>query len=837
MDIRKLLKPRNSALIVLFLLSYILYFAVFFLTIRYSRLNFTLYFTVFAVMLLVILFFSILFYEGILERKKNLRFIGVGGLLIVSLLLGVLTFYLFRVNASINQVISDPNQAISVEFAFVTYDNTTVTQINDINNKKVGILSNAEDLDRNSFVKAELEKNSLNIEYIEYLSYNDLLLALFSEDVDVASLPSDYFNQFSGYEGYEDYLEKTKIVHKFTTKIESTNEIVDVDVSKDPFTILIMGRDEGRTDSLILATYNPLRLEVTMTSIPRDSYVPIACYPNQQKDKIGHAFAVSRDCAIETVENLMDVDINFYVVVNFQGVVDIVDALEKVWLESPVQFVGQNSSSERGHYTIWIPKGGFWATGEMALAFARERHQMPGGDLQRQENQQQVIRQLIERVLSLNDVNKAINVLDAAGKNIETNMSLDQMIGIFNGITQAVSRTSITPQFILDIIGSRLMGYSSYTYNESLQLPLWILKPYEGSIKDNKDLINSNLNESNLPSKIDFKFNAASYFYQPDYFALVYNEKEQHEQLPDFMPNVSYNDWTLEKLRTWTSTRGITLNVNAVKPGDPLYNASYVHNFVVGQSVRYGVKTSNFNTLTVQVIKHDLDCSIDANMQYDECKYKLPNFVQDQTKVVEIVKWASANSVTLTYTIIPESDPSFDKSKIGFAIKQSPESFADIRNLGELNLTVMDSNYSVVIPDTKTWTLDSAKAWVKENLFLETNIQIVNVATLDLTKINTIVSTKPATGAKMKIKDILQVTVYAEGIEFADLTGKNAEDIRTTTCTTMLCTFTKVETSDSTLVGKIASQSIPKGTIIIKNDLATTNVTFGVYTAPTSTTP
>ena len=87
MDIRKLLKPRNSALIVLFLLSYILYFAVFFLTIRYSRLNFTLYFTVFAVMLLVILFFSILFYEGILERKKNLRFIGVGGLLIVSLLL------------------------------------------------------------------------------------------------------------------------------------------------------------------------------------------------------------------------------------------------------------------------------------------------------------------------------------------------------------------------------------------------------------------------------------------------------------------------------------------------------------------------------------------------------------------------------------------------------------------------------------------------------------------------------------------------------------------------------------------------------------------------------
>lgn len=837
MDFSKLLKPRNSALIALFLVSYVLYFSMFFLTIRYSRLNFTLYFTVFAVMLLIILFFSVLFYEGILERKKNLRAIGTVGLVIISLLLGVLNLYLLRVNASINQVITNPNQAISTEFAFVTYDNVSVTQITEINNKKVGILSNAENHDRNSFVKNELEKFNLNIEYIEYLSYNDLILALFSNEIDVASLPSDYYDQFSGYEGYGIFLEKTNIVHTFMTEIETTTEIIDIDVSKDPFSILIMGNDGGRTDTLILATFNPLRLEVTMTSIPRDTFVPIACYPNQQKDKIGHAFSVSRNCAIETVENLFDIHIDFYIMVNFQGVVEIVDALEKVWLVSPVEFVGQDSSDERGHYTVWIPKGGFWASGEMALTFARERHRMPGGDFQRQENQQQVIRGLLNRILSLNNVNQALNVLDAAGKNIETNISLDQMIKIFNGITQAISRTTITPQFILDIIGSRLMGYSSYTYNESLQLPLWILKPFEGSIADNKALIMSNLKEGDLPEKIDFKFNAASYFYQLDYFALVYNEREQHEQLPDFMPNVSYNDWTLERLRTWASERGISLTIKAVNPGDPLYNASYVHNFVVNQSVRYGVMTRNFNALTVHVIKHDLDCKIDVNMQYDECKYKLPNFVLDQVKLEEIVRWANVNNIKLIYDIIPESDLSFDKSKIGYAIKQSPDSFADFRNLSELKLTIMDTNYSVEIPDTKTWTLENARAWVRDNLFSEANIQVSHIATLDLSRVNFIASTRPTSGTKIKIKDVLQVTAFVEGIQIGDHIGKTESEVRNTLCLTMRCTFTRIETNDGSLVGMIASQSIQKEVILIKSELSTTDITLGVYVLPVPATP
>ena len=132
---KNLFKPKNTALIVLFVLTYLLYFAMFFMTLRYSKLNLLLYFTLFVVLLIIILFFTILFYEGIVERKKKLRSIGVVGLVVLSLLLGLVSFYLFRVNASISKVISDPNQLISVETAFVTYDNSKIKDIKDFKSR------------------------------------------------------------------------------------------------------------------------------------------------------------------------------------------------------------------------------------------------------------------------------------------------------------------------------------------------------------------------------------------------------------------------------------------------------------------------------------------------------------------------------------------------------------------------------------------------------------------------------------------------------------------------------------------------------------------------------
>lgn len=835
---------KNIPLFITFIISYSLFFVLFIQTIQYSRLNLAIYSFIFIFLLIVILILSVLAFEGVYENKRKLQRTALVGFVILTLIFSVLTYLVVRINSSVGNVIVDQNQETVVDLAFVTYNNSKLETIDDIANKKLGILSNSDALDRNSAVKSEIEENSINIQYVEYLSYNELMLGLFAGDIDVATLPSDYVNQFEGSEGYQEYLDKTLIIHEFSIKVESTIEQSDIDVTKDPFTILIMGNEDSRTDSMILATYNPIKLSVTMTSIPRDSYVPIACYPNQQKDKLGHASVGGRDCAIQTVENLLDVKIDYYVVVNFQGVVEIVDALEGIWVESPIEFVGQDSSEERGHYTVWIPKGGFWATGEQALTFARERHLMPGGDYQRQVNQQNVIASIIDRTLTLNDVNKALNVLDAAGSNIETNLPLSQMIEIFNGLIKAMNRTNVIPEFIIDITGSQVTGYSSYTYNEPLELPLWIVVPYKGSIEDMKTLINSNLTETTvLPESVEMQFNAASVFFQPDYFALTYNEKEVHEVLPDFMPNMTNNSWTLSRVNEWANARGINIVVDKIKPGTDGYVSSVEHNYIVGQSVRYGVKTSKITTLTVKAIKHDLDCKIDANMVYDECKYKLPNFVLDLTKLSEVVKWATANNITLKYITIPETDATYDKTKLGLIIKQSPETLEDIRTISELTITVMDSNYSVTIPDTTSWNLTSAQNWVAANLIDPANYSVVYIPTTDSSKVGLVSSTVPSSGSKIKVKEALLLNVYGEGFVLDNYVGKTESEVRTALCTPGIvqCVFTTITTTDATLVNKVESQSTPSGTLKLKTEWATSSISFKLYalapTTPSTTTP
>ena len=190
---------------------------------------------------------------------------------------------------------------------------------------------------------------------------------------------------------YEEHLDKTKVIHEFSTKVKiEGTDTVKKDLSKEPFSILLMGNDGGRTDTLIYVSFNPKTMVATLTSIARDSYVPIACYKNQASDKINHSRQISRQCTLDTVSNLLGEQVDYFVEVNFKAVVDIVDSLGKLWIVSPIEFVGQDSSEDRGHFTVWINKGGQFMSGEQVLAFSRERKNMPGGDLQRQLNQQQI---------------------------------------------------------------------------------------------------------------------------------------------------------------------------------------------------------------------------------------------------------------------------------------------------------------------------------------------------------------------------------------------------------------------------------------------------------------
>jgi cell envelope-related function transcriptional attenuator common domain len=156
-------------------------------------------------------------------------------------------------------------------------------------------------------------------------------------------------------------------------------------------------------DTLMLATFNPKTLDVLLLSIPRDTYVPIVCNNNKYA-KINSAAAYGTNCVINTVNKLLDINIDYYVKINFKGVVDLVDAVGGVYVdvEKPdfKSYAGQNfggkmceqnSDRQFGSKLVCVDPGWQVLNGEQALAYARNRHLYAAGDLDRIVHQQQIV--------------------------------------------------------------------------------------------------------------------------------------------------------------------------------------------------------------------------------------------------------------------------------------------------------------------------------------------------------------------------------------------------------------------------------------------------------------
>ena len=206
-----------------------------------------------------------------------------------------------------------------------------------------------------------------------------------------------------------------------------------VDPSVDNVSVLFIGVDgsakrtsqgkgDPRSDALILATFNKEAKSVKLLSIPRDSYVyiPEVGY----KTKINHAHAYGGPKAsIEAVEGLMDLPVDYFVRLNFDAFVDVVDAIGGITAEVPYEFSESNSKDEKN--TIHLMPGEQLLNGEEALALARTRKL--DNDIARGERQQEIIKAIMDKALSANALLKYGDVIEAVGSNVSTNMTFDQM--------------------------------------------------------------------------------------------------------------------------------------------------------------------------------------------------------------------------------------------------------------------------------------------------------------------------------------------------------------------------------------------------------------------------
>lgn len=187
------------------------------------------------------------------------------------------------------------------------------------------------------------------------------------------------------------------------------------------FTLLISGIDVtgpvstvSRSDVNILMTLNPNTRQVLTTSIPRDTFVPIACFGNA-RDKLTHAGIRGVSCTQRTLSNYLGVRIDYYMKVNFTSVVKIMDVVGNVDVYSHYTF--------NGHDGTRFVKGMNNINGQQALEFARTRKTVPGGDYTRGIHQQELIKAVFNKMMSPSNILKVEGIINSVSRSIDTNIS------------------------------------------------------------------------------------------------------------------------------------------------------------------------------------------------------------------------------------------------------------------------------------------------------------------------------------------------------------------------------------------------------------------------------
>lgn len=208
---------------------------------------------------------------------------------------------------------------------------------------------------------------------------------------------------------------------------------IDDKDAPEPISFLLLGVDEreddqGRSDTMIVITVNPEKKSMIMFNIPRDTRTEIIGMDFD--DKINHAYAFGgTKMAVETVENFLDIPINYYIKVNMESYQDIVDALGGVTVDNHLKFSYNNYPFPVGEVDL--------DSGEEALAYVQMRKQDPKGDLGRNERQRKVIKAVIDKGARASSVTKFDNVLDVISDNVKTNLTFSEMKDIQSNYKEA----------------------------------------------------------------------------------------------------------------------------------------------------------------------------------------------------------------------------------------------------------------------------------------------------------------------------------------------------------------------------------------------------------------
>ena len=498
------------------------------------------------------------------EKKARLLTFLLILYLILNCAISGLIMYAYGTLSSINR------DYVTYSSSLIVKSDSEIQDVNDLSDNKIGILSDESSPEGNIIPNEVIDENNLkdDNEIVEYDDYFTAMADLYDGEVEAIFVPTDYPSMFTSMETYANISEETNVIltKEKEMKKASTSDRENSSAGKsvtEPFTILLMGVDsaeEGLSkntvangDSLILITFNPNTLNATMLSIPRDSYVPIACWSGTPENKITHAAAYGTDCMMSTIENYFDVTIDYYAKINFKGLVTLVDTLGGITVEVPQDLCTDNSNREG---EVCINAGLQTLNGEQALVLARNRKQLAAGDLDRGLNQQLVIQGILNKVKDMKSINQVMDVLNTVTNNLDTNFTEQQILSFYD-IAKDIMNNALQKDDadLINIEQLYLDGTGQMIYDERSRMVLWDYVPNTKSRDDIVEAMKINLGEKEPDMVKEFSFSIND----PDYEKTItgtgpYKTAFTYDLLADFTGDSE------SQARSWCNAHGVNVS-------------------------------------------------------------------------------------------------------------------------------------------------------------------------------------------------------------------------------------------------------------------------------------
>lgn len=455
------------------------------------------------------------------KKKKKKPSKRIGFILFLIIYSGICFGLGYVINYVYGQLDSVNKKEVTYTSSLIVLSDNKANSITDIKDYKIAMLKDTTSPEGYIIPQTIIKENKLHDtnNVVEYTSYTEMIADLYTSDLDAIFLSSEYSTIYSSIPGYENIgIETKKIISKSKKMLKTETSKAETESTgksvTEPFTILLMGIDStdavltknavANGDSLILITFNPKTLNATMLSIPRDSYVPIACWPGKKENKITHAAAYGTDCMINTIENFFDVNIDYYAKINFKGLVNLVNAMGGIDVEVPQDLCTDNSNREE---VVCINKGWQHLDGEGALVLSRNRKQLVNGDFGRGQNQQLVIQAMLQKVKTINSVSQFTEIFNTISNSLDTNLTTKQILSFYS-VAKDIMKTGLSSEKsnIITIDQLYLQGQSAMIYDYGMRMELYNYIPNTYSQKDITKAMKTNLELLNHDDSKSFSF-------------------------------------------------------------------------------------------------------------------------------------------------------------------------------------------------------------------------------------------------------------------------------------------------------------------------------------------